>query len=100
MSNDNSENTNSRYTLRPTFTPLPSKRQQKATEAEADVKGRPDIPHGAVKQPAPSILRGVDKQPAPSILRGANEDDDLYDPYSDVHDGTLREMEFEKDPWN
>lgn len=34
-----------------------------------------------------------------SLIRAANEDDDLYDPYSDYHDGTLREPEFEKEPW-
>ena len=54
-------------------------------------------------------LRGVstpianNKKPASdqtsSLIRAANEDDDLYDPYSDYHDGTLRELEFEKEPW-
>ena len=34
-----------------------------------------------------------------SVIRAANEDDDLYDPYSDYHDGTLKAAEFEKDPW-
>ncbi|MDO5335047.1 MAG: hypothetical protein Q4F23_03110 [Coriobacteriia bacterium] len=29
-----------------------------------------------------------------------NEDDDLYDPYSDYHDGTLRNLEFEENPWS
>ncbi|MEF2845045.1 MAG: hypothetical protein U0O24_00165 [Eggerthellaceae bacterium] len=29
----------------------------------------------------------------------ANEDDDLYDPYSDYHDGTLKPQQFEEDPW-
>lgn len=28
-----------------------------------------------------------------------NEDDDLYDPYTDYHDGTLKEQAFEEDPW-
>lgn len=33
-------------------------------------------------------------------LRGEGEDDDGYDPYSDVHDGTSRPLEFEADPWS
>ena len=28
-----------------------------------------------------------------------NEDDDLYDPYTDYHDGTLGAQTFEEDPW-
>lgn len=34
-----------------------------------------------------------------ALIRAAKEDDDLYDPYSDYHDGTLRSLEFERDPW-
>lgn len=29
----------------------------------------------------------------------SNEDDDLYDPYSDYHDGNLNAPSYEEDPW-
>ncbi len=33
-------------------------------------------------------------------IRAINEDDDGYDPYSDLHDAPTREPLFEKDPWD
>ena len=32
-------------------------------------------------------------------IRAINEDDDGYDPYSDLHDAPQREPLFERDPW-
>ena len=91
MTFNDSETSAKRYTLRPTFTPLPqAKDAQKHKAAEnktsdrvsaqkRDTSTAPDLPN--------------------SVIRAANEDDDLYDPYSDYHDGTLKAAEFEKDPW-
>lgn len=91
MTFNDSETSAKRYTLRPTFTPLPqakgpqknkvadSKTNARATALRSDANSAPDLPH--------------------SVIRAANEDDDLYDPYSDYHDGTLKAAEFEKDPW-
>jgi hypothetical protein len=39
-----------------------------------------------------------EQQAAP--IRAINEDDDGYDPYSDLHDAPAREPLFEKDPWD
>ena len=33
-------------------------------------------------------------------VRAINEDDDGYDPYSDLHDRPAPEPLFERDPWN
>ena len=91
MTFNDSETSAKRYTLRPTFTPLPqakgaqknkvadSKTSARATALRSDANSAPDLPT--------------------SVIRAANEDDDLYDPYSDYHDGTLKAAEFEKDPW-
>lgn len=91
MTFNDSETSAKRYTLRPTFTPLPqakgpkrtrwadSKTNARATALRSDANSAPDLPN--------------------SVIRAANEDDDLYDPYSDYHDGTLKAAEFEKDPW-
>lgn len=91
MTFNDSETSAKRYTLRPTFTPLPqakgaqknkvadSKTSARATALRSDANPAPDLPN--------------------SVIRTANEDDDLYDPYSDYHDGTLKAAEFEKDPW-
>lgn len=72
MLENDSEKQAPRYTLKPTFTPLP---------------------HSAEK------AKAEDAPATPSVIRDANEDDDLYDPYSDYHDGTLKAAEFEADPW-
>ena len=91
MTFNDSETSAKRYTLRPTFTPLPnaigsqknnladSKNSARSTSLRSDAYSAPDLPN--------------------SVIREANEDDDLYDPYSDYHDGTLKAAEFEKDPW-
>lgn len=51
-----------------------------------------------------SVARGkgpVDPWSPEAILRAANEDDDLYDPYSDYMDALARSSyeEPEEDPW-
>lgn len=76
--NTGSESLKPTYILKPTYTPLPSAQKNKPNE---------------------SGVSASKVQQANSVVRGANEDDDLYDPYSDFHDGTLRALEFEKDPW-
>lgn len=75
MTHDDSENKEPRYTLRPTFTPLP--------HTSGDSKQQEEPNSHSVN----------------TAVRAANEDDDLYDPYSDYHDGTLRSPEYEPDPW-
>lgn len=74
MDTYNSEKSTKRYTLKPSSKPLKSKlpKNEKSSQKTKPLK--------------------------PSV-RSANEDDDLYDPYSDYHDGTLKDIEFEKDPW-
>lgn len=74
MTHDNSESQPVHYTLRPTFTPL--------------LHNSEDRPHNS-----------EDSHDASDLIRAANEDDDLYDPYSDFHDGTLCGAHFEEDPW-
>ncbi len=37
--------------------------------------------------------------PAAKLRLESNEDDDLYDPYSDFHDGNLSAPHYEEDPW-
>lgn len=91
MTFNDSETSAKRYTLRPTFTPLPqAKGAQKNKVADSKTSAR-------------ATAARIDANPAPdlpsSVIRAANEDDDLYDPYSDYHDGTLKAAEFEKDPW-
>ena len=72
------------YRIRPTFTPLP---QSSATGLGGEHGGSSESDDAA----ASSLTHGA--------ARDANEDDDLYDPYSDLHDGTLKPLEFERDPW-
>ena len=105
MTFNDSETSAKRYTLRPTFTPLPqakgpqknkvadSKTNARATALRSDANSAPDLPN--------SVIRAANSAPdlPNSVIRAANEDDDLYDPYSDYHDGTLKAAEFEKDPW-
>jgi hypothetical protein len=74
MDTYNSEKSTKRYTLKPSSKPLKSKlsKTEKSSKQTKPLK--------------------------PSV-RDANEDDDLYDPYSDIHDGTLKPLKFEEDPW-
>lgn len=74
MGTYNSEKSTKRYILKPTSKPLKSKL------SKTEKSSKPTKPL------------------VPSV-RGANEDDDLYDPYSDIHDGTLKPLKFEEDPW-
>ena len=91
MTFNDSETSAKRYTLRPTFTPLPqAKGAQKNKVADSKTSARATALRSDANS-APDLLN--------SVIRAANEDDDLYDPYSDYHDGTLKAAEFEKDPW-
>lgn len=72
--------------------------------ADIDTKGKPtfgvDEPRYKLRpKSTPLNHSNAPDFPEPSVLRAANEDDDLYDPYSDYHDGTLRSLHFERDPW-
>ncbi len=108
---DDSETSEKRYTLRPTFTPLPSKRDANdankgsestaaaATEAEPHPTAEPSPKRPASSSNATKAKASPGAAKANSLIRAANEDDDLYDPYSDYHDGTLKAAEFEEDPW-
>lgn len=91
MTFNDSETSAKRYTLRPTFTPLPqakSAQKNKAADSETNTRATAQKSDDSLAQDLPN-----------SVIRAANEDDDLYDPYSDYHDGTLKAAEFEKDPW-
>lgn len=91
MTFNDSETSAKRYTLRPTFTPPPqAKGAQKNKVADSKTSARATALRSDANS-APDLLN--------SVIRAANEDDDLYDPYSDYHDGTLKAAEFEKDPW-
>lgn len=91
MTFNDSETSTKRYTLRPTFTPLTqSKDTQRAKNSETDAGEKATATKSKVSSNEHSLR---------SVIRAANEDDDLYDPYSDYHDGTLKAAEFEKDPW-
>lgn len=74
MNSDSNDQSNKNYTLKPTYTPLSAKTSNKNTRTAKKINDQ-------------------------TIIRDSNEDDDLYDPYSDYHDGTLRELTFDKDPW-
>ena len=97
MTFNDSENNAKRYTLRPTFTPLPHSGEKPDGSAdhklEADGTAATSAP--LADKPSPAKKRSTKA----SVIRAANEDDDLYDPYSDYHDGTLKAAEFEEDPW-
>lgn len=91
MTFNDSETGAKRYTLRPTFTPLPEAKdtqKNKAVDSETNTRA-------TAQKSDDSLARDLSN----SVIRAANEDDDLYDPYSDYHDGTLKAAEFEKDPW-
>ena len=82
MTFNDSETSAKRYTLRPTFTPLPqAKGAQKNKVADSKTSAR-------------ATAARIDSNPAPdlpnSVIRAANEDDDLYDPYSDVKSSRIR----------
>lgn len=76
------------YRLKPVYKPLAKKDASAETEDPSPAKGY------SAAEPT------TDQTSRTSLLRGANEDDDLYDPYSDYHDGTLKALEFEQDPWH
>ncbi|MEF2655059.1 MAG: hypothetical protein U0M72_01305 [Eggerthellaceae bacterium] len=75
------------YRLKPVYKPLAKKDSSLESEDPSPSNGC------LATEPTP------DPTPRTSLLRAANEDDDLYDPYSDYHDGTLKALEFEQDPW-
>ena len=97
MTINDSETNAKRYTLRPTYTPLPHESQNATKQASvesmtsASTSSKPSSHHEHLKAKKQTAID--------SVIRAANEDDDLYDPYSDYHDGTLKAAEFEKDPW-
>lgn len=123
MSLNDTEKPAARYTLRPTFTPLPYAKRandhegSNGTIAHATTKGNgaaggtahsaPDTADDATRAgsfpnaalSSPTDAPGSSRRAVNPILRATNEDDDLYDPYSDYHDGTLQNLEFERDPW-
>ena len=98
------------YTLKPTYTPLPSSQKKNCNidklepgAKQASTKSESTSNYTSSKSEANAkhaATRSDSAIKAQSLIRAANEDDDLYDPYSDFHDGTLRPLEFEKDPWN
>lgn len=135
MTHDNTESQPKRYTLRPTFTPLPhnkethnqpcssnsgigvapssaqtaqrqtdnSKNQHKGNSSQQTSNtAHQHRNNGAYQQArhAAYSRTSTTNNKHNSLIRAANEDDDLYDPYSDFHDGTLRAAEFEEDPWH
>jgi hypothetical protein len=67
-----------------------------------DEPQRPSKTKGAEQQTAPG--KKPHRQPASASLaqpiRAANEDDDGYDPYTDLHDRSLPDPLFERDPWS
>lgn len=97
MTFNDSETNAKRYTLRPTYTPLPHESRSKAKQAPVESKAGSltDFTSAAHYKHSQTSRQAM----ANSVIRAANEDDDLYDPYSDYHDGTLKAAEFEKDPW-
>ncbi len=106
VSIDDSETSEKRYTLRSTFTPLPNANKQnqamsRAGERRKEKQNQKDAPARPEGQAAmePIDAKGIKPTGRAGVIRAANEDDDLYDPYSDYHDGTLRPAEFEEDPW-
>lgn len=59
------------------------------------------VDDGGSKKTAAEVKAPVDPWSPEAILRAANEDDDLYDPYSDYMDALARSSyeEPEEDPW-
>lgn len=49
-------------------------------------------------RPVIKPLAAQTTEQAPGV-RAESEDDDGYDPYSDIHDGTAAPLEFDADPW-
>ncbi len=77
------------YILKPVMTPLPSSKSKTTYEhTPAHQKDRT------------SDSSRITSSVSSYTPRTENEDDDLYDPYSDFHDGTLKPLEFEQDPWH
>ena len=120
MSSHDTEKPTARYTLRPTFTPLPHEKRTNGKNGSEAARNAAQTPaggaddatrtvgaHSAARQDDATNAAASGPADAPypshratnSTIRAANEDDDLYDPYSDYHDGTLRSLEFERDPW-
>ncbi len=98
MNIDDSETSEKRYTLRPSYIPLPSKVKANIEGNRPAASTEPNPAHA--NEPDHNAQVSEEKtEKADSVLRAANEDDDLYDPYSDYHDGTLKAAEFEEDPW-
>lgn len=104
MNIDDSETSEKRYTLRPTSTPLPSKAAKCGNCRAATIEEQPKACKPHTNRPTTSsdahkATTSPSGASASSPIRAANEDDDLYDPYSDYHDGNLKAAEFEEDPW-
>ncbi len=105
MNIDDSETSEKRYTLRPSYTPLPSKAKASAEGNQSTTSAEPHSAQEKIPDQKPQISEVETTEAARSasgakrVIRAANEDDDLYDPYSDYHDGTLKAAEFEEDPW-
>lgn len=59
------------------------------------------VDDGGSKKASAGAKAPVDPWSPEAILRAANEDDDLYDPYSDYMDALARSSyeEPEEDPW-
>ncbi len=105
MNIDDSETSEKRYTLRPSYTPLPSKAKASAEGNRSTTSAEPHSAQEKAPDQKAKLSKGESTKAArsasgaKSVIRAANEDDDLYDPYSDYHDGTLKAAEFEEDPW-
>ncbi len=105
MNIDDSETSEKRYTLRPSYTPLPSKANASAEGNRSTTSAEPHSAQEKTPDQKAQLSEGKaadgtrSASGAKGVIRAANEDDDLYDPYSDYHDGTLKAAEFEEDPW-
>ncbi len=93
MNHDTSKNNGTYYTLQPTYTPLKSS----GTSNEKNTSSQTKKNTCRTKKTTENSTHQTEFPN--TIIRSANEDDDLYDPYSDYHDGTLQAVEFERDPW-
>lgn len=99
MTTNDSETSAKRYTLRPTFTPLPHAKKHVEGKCAAKASTEANVSQSSLRASSSSTTKPGKSAAAQSVVRAANEDDDLYDPYSDYHDGTLKAAEFEEDPW-
>lgn len=52
-----------------------------------------------LKATSTPLSQGKNGKKNDDLRLSQNEDDDLYDPYTDYHDGTLGKQTFEEDPW-